>query len=376
VNFALSEEQELLREAARDALARLPTRAAARAALDGGPPPDLWPTACAAGWTGLLVEAGAVEAMLVHQELGRALAGGGLLGHLLATEVLRHDPAQSGLLAELAAGTRRAAIALARPPGGRHPAWTVDAAAQGAGRTAAPIAQVRGERARVRGGVGSLPDVPGAAVGIVVCTGEGSLPLPVLLDPLPAAEPVASYDATRSLGRLQLDAEGVVLATGGVERAWYLGQGLLAAEALGVSEAMLAMSVAYAKERYAFGRPIGSYQAIKHQIVDIQRRIGATTSLLLFAGYAAEHDPGQFALAASSARFAAEDCADYASRTCIAVHGGIGATWEHDAPLYWRRSQLSRLLLGGRADAGDRVAEEIIKAARTAVQQREQRLAA
>jgi alkylation response protein AidB-like acyl-CoA dehydrogenase len=141
-------------------------------------------------------------------------------------------------------------------------------------------------------------------------------------------------------------------------------QALLAADALGVAEAMLELSVAYAKERRTFGRPIGSYQAVKQQIVEILRHAGTTRSLCFYAGYAAESQPDELPLAASAARFAAEEAADYATRTCIAVHGGIGATWEHDAHLYWRRAQLSRLLLGGVAGAGDRVADEIIARAR------------
>jgi alkylation response protein AidB-like acyl-CoA dehydrogenase len=127
---------------------------------------------------------------------------------------------------------------------------------------------------------------------------------------------------------------------------------------------MLELSVSYAKDRHAFGRPIGSYQAIKQQIVEILRHAGTTRRLCFYAGYAAEARPDELALAASAARFAAEEASEYATRTCIAVHGGIGATWEHDAHLYWRRAQLSRLLLGGVAGAGDRVAEEIIAKAR------------
>jgi alkylation response protein AidB-like acyl-CoA dehydrogenase len=149
------------------------------------------------------------------------------------------------------------------------------------------------------------------------------------------------------------------------DQAWHVTQGLLAADALGVTERMLEMSVAYAKERYAFGRQIGSYQAIKQQIVEILRHAGTARSLLFYAGYAAEARPDELPLAASCARFAAEEASDYATRTCIAVHGGIGATWEHDAHLYWRRAQLSRLLLGGAGGAADRVAEEIIELAQT-----------
>jgi alkylation response protein AidB-like acyl-CoA dehydrogenase len=127
---------------------------------------------------------------------------------------------------------------------------------------------------------------------------------------------------------------------------------------------MLDLAVAYAKDRHTFGRPIGSYQAIKHQIVEILRHADTARNLCFYVGYAADSSPEELALAASAARFAGEQGADYATRTCIAVHGGIGATWEHDAPFFWRRAQLSRLLLGGIADASDRVAEEIIARAR------------
>jgi alkylation response protein AidB-like acyl-CoA dehydrogenase len=174
-------------------------------------------------------------------------------------------------------------------------------------------------------------------------------------------------DPTRPLGHVVLDgAAGTVLEGGGeyLARAWYLGQCLLAADALGVSQTMLALGVSYAKERHAFGRPIGSFQAVKHQLVEILRHIDRVRNLCYFAGFAAESSEDELPLGASCARFAGAHAADFATRTCIAVHGGIGNTWEHDAPFYWRRAQLSRLLLGGVADAGDRVATEIIARAR------------
>jgi alkylation response protein AidB-like acyl-CoA dehydrogenase len=108
VNFALSDEQEFLKEAARGALSRVKTLEAAREALDGGELPDLWPTAEEAGWTGLLVSeehGGAglhvMEGMLVFSELGRVLAGVGLLGHLPATFLLERGGADPALLEAL-----------------------------------------------------------------------------------------------------------------------------------------------------------------------------------------------------------------------------------------------------------------------------------
>ena len=118
------------------------------------------------------------------------------------------------------------------------------------------------------------------------------------------------------------------------------------------------MALAYAKDRHAFGRPIGSYQAVKHQLVEILRRIDTLRSLCFYAGFAAEASPEELAAGDRAVRGSPpSEAADYATRTCIAVHGGIGATWEHDAPLFWRRAQLSRLLLGGERGAADRVAE-------------------
>jgi alkylation response protein AidB-like acyl-CoA dehydrogenase len=157
-------------------------------------------------------------------------------------------------------------------------------------------------------------------------------------------------------------ASGTVLEPGEdvLRNAWYVGQALLAAEAVGAVETCLQMAVEYAKERYTFGRAIGSYQAVKHSLTEILRRQENARSLLLYAGWAAVDKPEEFPIAASAARAAAGAALDHAARTNIGVHGGIGATWEHDAPLYFRRAQLSRRLLGGTAGATDRVAGELL----------------
>ena len=118
--------------------------------------------------------------------------------------------------------------------------------------------------------------------------------------------------------------------------------------------------MAYAKERFTFGRAIGSYQAVKHELVEILRRLENARSLMYYAGWAAADRPDEFALAAAAFRLAAGEALDHASRAQISVHGGIGATWEHDAPLYFRRAQLSRRLLGGDAGAADRVADVLL----------------
>jgi alkylation response protein AidB-like acyl-CoA dehydrogenase len=370
MNLALSDEQEFLREAARGALARVKTVEAAREALEGRPLPDLWPTAVEAGWPGLLVAEerggaglGAFDAMLVLAECGRVLAPVPLLGLLPASALLQ--AAGDEALEAVAGGEVRPAWLPARPPGDLVDGWTVEPRV-GKHRAPAPRATVDGETVRFTGEVAWVPDVPGADLLVVIGVDENGAPV---AGAVPAGEAgietVTRYDATRSLGHVTLDgAAGRRLAVTDEQlaRAWYLAQALLAAESLGAAEAALEMAVQYAKERFTFGRAIGSYQAIKHGLTEVLRRQENARSLLYYAGWAFDDQPDQFALAASAARSAASTALDFAARQNITTHGGIGATWEHDAPLFFRRAQLSRRLLGGAGDATDRVAGELLAA--------------
>jgi alkylation response protein AidB-like acyl-CoA dehydrogenase len=374
MNLALSDEQVFLREAARGALSRFKTLEGAREALDGNTDalPDLWPTAKEAGWTGMLISeehggAGldAFDAMLVLGECGRVLAGIGLLGHLPATAILNDASGGAPMLAELASGERRAAYLPVSPPDDLSDTWNVDPAS-GLARPGAPIATASGEgQATVSGELAFVPDAPAAdlLVGVALLDGK---PVGVAIESGAAGvtvEALTRYDSTRSLGHVSLkDAPATVLDTpvGALAGAWYLAQALIAAESLGSVETALDVSVAYAKERFTFGRAIGSYQAVKHSLTEVLRQLENGRSLLYYAGWARSGGPDEFPLAASAARSVAGRALDTAARTMISVHGGIGATWEHDAPLYFRRAQLSRRLLGGTAKATDRVAGELI----------------
>jgi alkylation response protein AidB-like acyl-CoA dehydrogenase len=382
VNFDLSDEQVLLREAARDAFGRVRTVEAAREALEGGALPDLWPTAKQAGWTGLLISEqhggaalGAIDAMLVAAEAGRVLASVPLLGHLPATALLGADGGNGALLNALAAGDERAALVPLRPGDDRDATWTAEPRS-GRRRAPAPtVSEYEGEdagqpwNAIVSGSVAWVPDAPGASFLIVVALEDGA-PTAVVVeggaDGVTVEAASGAYDATRPLGHVTLDgARGVRLNAGEDElrRAWFLAHALIAAESLGAVEECLERSVAYAKERYTFGRAIGSYQAIKHALTEVLRRQENTRSLLYYAGWAYDSKPDEFAAAASAARSAGGAALDFAARELISVHGGIGATWEHDAPLFFRRAQVSRRLLGGTGDAVDRLAGELLTGA-------------
>jgi alkylation response protein AidB-like acyl-CoA dehydrogenase len=372
MNLELTDEQTFLREAARDALSRVKTIALAREALeDPAQLPDLWPTAREAGWPGLLVgeEGGgaglsAFDAMLVMTEAGRVLAGLPLLGHLPASALL--DEAGDSRVGAVAEGELRACFVAARPPGDLGGGWTVEARA-GSVRAPAPVL---GEDGSLRGDVSWVVDAPGADLLVVAATrASDGTAVCVAVDADAGGvtvAPVVRYDATRALGHVSFDgAAGTVLDNAGEDalaRAWFLAQALLAAESLGAVETALTVSLAYAKERFTFGRAIGSYQAVKHALVEVLRLRENTYALLLYAGWAYVDGRDEFALAASAARAAGTHALDVASRTMISVHGGIGATWEHDAPLFFRRAQLSRRLLGGAGEAADRVAGELMRA--------------
>jgi alkylation response protein AidB-like acyl-CoA dehydrogenase len=373
VNFDLTDEQKALRDAARDALTRHDLLGVAHEVLDGGTPADLWPTAQAAGWPALMlpethggVGLGALEALLVAVETGRVLAGIPLMGHTCGCSLLAASTASVGARLEgFAEGHERVALVGAMPPSDLDPRWTVDAAA-GPVRADTPVATLADDGAVVSGVVWWVPDVVSADAVVVVAL-AGDRPVAVLVDP--GAEgvtvhDVARYDVTRNLGRVSFDeAPGILLEKVGEEEiraAWFLGQAWLAAEAVGSVETALETAIAYAKERFTFGRPIGSYQAIKHGLVEIFRQLENARSLVYYAGWSYHAAPEEFALAASAARSAGDHALEHGARELMHVHGGISVTWEHDAPLYYRRAQLTRRLLGGTQASTDRVAAQIL----------------
>jgi alkylation response protein AidB-like acyl-CoA dehydrogenase len=355
VYLELSDEQSFLVEAASGTLGRQDTLAAARAALDGTPAPALWELAEQAGWPGLLIgeEAdgaglSAYEAMLVLEACGAALADARLLGHLPATALLELAGADPELRSALAAGSRRASL--------------LDGALAENGAVLA--GQVQADEIVFHGAVRAVLDAPAADVFVAAGVGaDGPVAGVIEADADGVSiEQRRSYDATRSLAAVTLEgvrARRLEIAPERVADGRDLQRALLAAEAVGAADACLKMARDYANDRHAFGRAIGSYQAIKHKLVEMLRRIEGARSLLVHAGRVWDHDRPAFALAANAARVVASDALDYAAPENIFIHGGVGATWEHDAQLYYRRAELARRLGGGAEAAADAVAGEL-----------------
>jgi alkylation response protein AidB-like acyl-CoA dehydrogenase len=120
----------------------------------------------------------------------------------------------------------------------------------------------------------------------------------------------------------------------------------LAAEQVGGAQKCLDMSVEYAKVRVQFGRPIGSFQAIKHKCADMLLEVESGKSAAYYAAWAAAEDNEELPVAASLAKAYCSDAYFHAAAENIQIHGGIGFTWEHDAHLYFKRAKSSEILLG------------------------------
>jgi alkylation response protein AidB-like acyl-CoA dehydrogenase len=324
MHFDLNDEQRDLAAAARDFLSSTASPAAARAALEEGST-DVRPGRAElvkSGFATITVpeQAGGgggsvLDLAVVAEQAGRVLAGPSLVTFARAAVLLE---GRDELLAGLAGGSLAVAVVDDSPAAGRE-APVLDAT--GADRFLA----LRSD-------------------DLVIGTGTVTTRKPI--------------DPTRGLADVTLgDVE--VVAAGARDRwarASYVGRVILAAEGLGSAARALELGVEYAKERHAFGRPIGSYQAVKHALVDVYVQVEQLRSIVWWASWAADDDPSELPLAAAAAKGAAASTAELAAETLIQVHGGIGFTWEHDAHLFWRRAKVDRFLLGDDVAAYDEVA--------------------
>jgi alkylation response protein AidB-like acyl-CoA dehydrogenase len=318
MNFDLDDEHEALAHAARDFLSGSASPAAARATLEEGTGTEPLPGRAElvkSGFATITVPESAgggggsvLDLAVVAEQAGRLLAGPSLVTFARAAVLLAGD---EGRLADLAGGNLSVAV--------------VDDG---------PVLDAVGADTFL-----ALRD------GDLVC-GAGTVT---------AREPI---DPTRGLGEVTLG-ETTVVASGATDlwqRAVQVGRTILAAEGLGAASRALELGVEYAKERHAFGRAIGSYQAVKHLLVDAYVEVEQLRSLVWWAAWAADHAPDELPLASAAAKAAAATALERTAETLIQVHGGIGFTWEHDAHLYWRRAKVDRFLLGDDVAAYDEVA--------------------
>jgi alkylation response protein AidB-like acyl-CoA dehydrogenase len=177
--------------------------------------------------------------------------------------------------------------------------------------------------------------------------------------------PLLTLDQTRKLARLEFAHTPARLVGGegqawsGLSRALDLAAIALAAEEVGGAQRCLDMSVEHAKLRYQFGRPIGSFQAIKHRCADMLLHVESARSAALYAAWSAAENSSEVPAMASLSKATCSDAYFYTAAENIQIHGGIGFTWDHDAHLYFKRAKSSQLFLGDTAYHRERLAQRI-----------------
>lgn len=180
--------------------------------------------------------------------------------------------------------------------------------------------------------------------------------------------PVDMIDQTRRLAHVLVDDADTLArakitegdqAVAAIDFGFNLARIALAAEAVGAAQECLARTVEYARERVQFGRAIGSFQAVKHQLADMMVANEAAISAVYFAACAVSEDPAQAATMAALAKVQASEALSFSAARMIQLHGGIGVTWEHDAHLYFKRARSTSTLFGLNADLDELIAHEI-----------------
>jgi alkylation response protein AidB-like acyl-CoA dehydrogenase len=179
-----------------------------------------------------------------------------------------------------------------------------------------------------------------------------------------SVEPLDVMDLTRPQATVHLDSapatrlgDGSGDVSAALEEIDNRAVAFLAMEEVGGAQACLDMSVAYAKSRYQFGRPIGSFQAIKHMCADMLVAVESAKSAAYHLAGVVGQDPEETALAAALAKSFCSEAYFRCAADTIQVHGGIGFTWEHDAHLYLKRAKSSELMFGGPAEHRRRLAD-------------------
>ncbi|GAA2342712.1 acyl-CoA dehydrogenase family protein [Saccharopolyspora halophila] len=344
MRFAFTEEQEALRDVVRTAVERNggPT---IREPADGpGFDEDLWSQLSGqVGVCGLAVPEAyggdgfsLLEALIVVEELGRGLARVPYLGGLIAAEALQttgNDPECARLLPPLARGEKIASLAWAEPGIG----WRTDDFT-----TAAALVNGRwwltGRKVHVLDG--SRADT----VLVIATTDDG--PALFAVDPgsVVATTPL---DPTRQPARVELDdTPGTWLGRPDVHRVLEVAAAAVAVESVGAAQRWLHETVEYAKVRTQFGRPIGSFQALKHRLADRHVDVEAARSLSHAASWAVAARDERAPELTAMAKSACTECYQAVAAEGIQLHGGIGITWEHEAHLHLKRAHANAQLFG------------------------------
>jgi hypothetical protein len=320
--IAITEDHRTLGQTASDFLAKHDSRGAARVLLESEAEtlPSFWSDIAELGWLGLHLPErfggsgfGLPELVVVVEELGRALTPGPFVPTVIASAVIDaagSDEVSARLLPGLADGSVFAGVALEADITVRD------------GRAAGTASAVLG------GGLAHILVLPAGGDAIVVDVSAGGVQVEV----------PPNLDPTRRSARVTLDGAPATVIAGGRRALIDLGRLIVAAEATGIANECTEQAAAYAKVRVQFGRPIATFQAVKHHCANMLVASELATGAVWDAARAADEGNDQLSYAAAIAAALALAAGDECANLNIQVHGGIGFTWEHDAHLYLRRA--------------------------------------
>ncbi len=370
MDFDLSADQEALRDAAGVLLERFAGHDALRARVGAGvlvgtlpgtaDPPDqgadgapagfdrtAWSAMADQGWLALELPEnegglglGMVEVAVLCEQIGQRLVAAPFLPTMLALGALCQPEAR----ALESTGRWRAALSEGTAIG-------CLAFAPGAGLRVSDD----GGEVHLDGKVPPTLYAPSADVAVVVAN-DATYAVDLAAHGQP--EPLSAMDRTRELGALEFSRTPAV-RIGGADASTMLADRAAtgcSAEMLGAAEHVLNVTVAYAKDRVQFGKPIGSFQAIKHMLADALVDLEGMRSTAYYAAWCVGADDPERSLAASMAKSWCSDAAKRIMAAGLQVHGGIGFTWEHDMHLYVKRSQLDQVSFGDAPSHRDRIA--------------------
>jgi alkylation response protein AidB-like acyl-CoA dehydrogenase len=327
MNFDFTDDQRSIKSTAKEFLAARYKADKLRELAEAGEYDSaIWDEMRELGWAGIFVDEeydgqglGMVELTILMEEMGYALAPSPFLSNAAAGLVIQHagsDEQKQRWLPGIASGEQPAALG-----------------------------QLKN---------GSAPLVPDAEDATVIVLFDGS-EARVVERSAAQVEKVDTIDSSRKFASVTADGgealEGDV--DGGLDRV----ATAIAAELTGLAQRTMEMAVDYAKERKQFERPIGAYQAVSHRCAQMLMEVESARALTYFAAYAADSEPDELSLAASSAKAYASDAGWRVSASSLQVHGGIGFTWEHDLHFFLKRAKTDGHLFGTARQHRDRVAE-------------------
>jgi alkylation response protein AidB-like acyl-CoA dehydrogenase len=346
MDFELSDDQLALRDGARELLDGLAPTTRVRTVVDagGGVDDGLWKAMVEQGWTAVEVPEdrgglglGAVEVAVLVEEIGRHVAPAPFLSTLLARGALARS-GRDDWADRLAGGDAIGCVAWSPP--GRN--------------------DVNAVGDRLTGRSDPVPFAPTADVAVVTAeTADGPALYAVEVADGERPEREPAMDLTRELGWLRFEDRPAERLGGADEVDALLDRGasFTSVEMLGGASRAMDMAVEYAKDRVQFGRPIGSFQAVKHRCADMLVDVEGMRSSAYWAAWCIGAGHEDASVAASTAKTWCSDASKRVMSSALQVHGGIGFTWEHDLHLFLKRAQLDQWSFGDAAFHRQRLAD-------------------